>query len=83
MKTIRTMMILDMKQRVLLTIILLMLFCSYSMGETQRGYAVYTEEDKTITCYNDGLMDSKTGTQIVRLMDVDSWACGIDRKVKF
>ena len=29
MKTIRTMMILDMKQRVLLTIILLMVFCSY------------------------------------------------------
>ena len=57
MKTIRTMMILDMKQRVLLTIILLMLFCSYSMGQTQRGYAVYTEEDQTITCYNDGLMD--------------------------
>ena len=45
MKTIRTMMILDMKQRVLLTIILLMLFCSYSMGQPQRGYAVYTEED--------------------------------------
>ena len=57
MKTIRTMMILDMKQRVLLTITLLMLFCSYSIGQTQRGYAVYTEEDQTITCYNDGLMD--------------------------
>ena len=83
MKTIRTMMILDMKQRVLLTITLLILFCSYSIGQAQRSYAVYTEEDQTITCYNDDLMDSKTGTQIVRLMDVDSWACGIDRKVKF
>ena len=32
MKTIRTMMILDMKQRVLLTIILLIVFCSYSFA---------------------------------------------------
>ena len=32
MKTIRTMMILDMKQRALLTIILLMVFCSYSFA---------------------------------------------------
>ena len=57
MKTIRTMMILDMKLRVLLTIAILMLFCSYSIGQQKICYAVYTEEDQTITCYNDGLMD--------------------------
>ena len=51
------MMILDMKLRVLLTIAILMLFCSYSIGQQKICYAVYTEEDQTITCYNDGLMD--------------------------
>ena len=72
------MMILDMKLRVLLTIAILMLFCSYSIGQQKICYAVYTEEDKTITCYNDELMDSRTGTEILELDDVDGRNGGID-----
>ena len=67
-----------MKLRVLLTIAILMLFCSYSIGQQKICYAVYTEEDKTITCYNDELMDSKTGTEILELDDVDGRNGGID-----
>ena len=67
-----------MKLRVLLTIAILMLFCSYSIGQQKICYAVYTEEDKTITCYNDELMDSKTGTEILELDDVDGRKGGID-----
>ena len=67
-----------MKLRVLLTIAILMLFCSYSIGQQKICYAVYTEEDQTITCYNDELMDSKTGTEILELDDVDGRNGGID-----
>ena len=67
-----------MKQRVFLTWCLLMMAYVASMAAV-KGYAVYTEENHTITCYGDKLMESRIGTEIIELIDCPSWGCGLDR----
>ena len=76
MKTIRTMMILDMKQRVLLTIILLMVFCSYSFAGTPKAYCVYVENTKTVTIYYDDQMDSRPGTEKCVIVNMGNMSNG-------
>ena len=59
-------------------IALLVTVCSYCMAVTQ-GYAVYTASDKTITCYDDGNMSSRTGTEKLELIDWNGASGGLDR----
>ena len=68
-----------MKLKALLITALLFLCYSTCIGQTKRGYAVYTAEDKTITCYDDGKMSSRPGTEKLELVDRDDNLCGIDR----
>lgn len=67
-----------MKQRVFLTWCLLMMAYVASMAAI-KGYAVYTEENHTITCYGDKLKESRIGTEIIDLLDYGTWGCGLDR----
>ena len=70
------MMILDMKQRVLLTIILLMVFCSYSFAGTPKAYCVYVENTKTVTIYYDDQMDSRPGTEKCVIVNMGNMSNG-------
>ena len=66
-----------MKLRAFFVTVFIMAFCSYTFGQT-KGYAVYTAENKTITCYDDGKMNQKAGTIKKALLDSNGWGCGLD-----
>ena len=67
-----------MKLKALLITALLYFCYSTCIGQTKRGYAVYTAEDKTITCYDDGNMSSRPGTYKLELIDNDNAGCGLN-----